>query len=90
MFLCACVNYVNKLIPIKSAMEHSLKIGFFYSKTFNIRETVILLRKYVNTEGIITEWKHLLTREKKSSNLEKIDKILTSVIRARGNKRKQP
>ena len=50
MFLCACVNYVNKLIPIKSG-----------------------------NQGIITEWNHLLTREKKSSNLEKIDNILTSV-----------
>ena len=29
MFLCACVNYVYKLIPIKSAIEIPLKIAIF-------------------------------------------------------------
>ena len=29
MFLCACVNYINKLIPIKSAIEIPLKIAIF-------------------------------------------------------------
>ena len=33
MFLCACVNYV-KLIPIKSAMEHFQKIGFFTPRLY--------------------------------------------------------
>ena len=29
MFLCASVNYINKLIPIKSAIEIPLKIAIF-------------------------------------------------------------
>ena len=29
MFLCACVNYIYKLIPIKSAIEIPLNIAIF-------------------------------------------------------------
>ena len=29
LFLCACVNYINKLIPIKSEIEIPLKIAIF-------------------------------------------------------------
>ena len=48
MFLCACVNYVNKLIPIKSAKEHSLKIGFLLQDFQEMRNgyTAKKIRKY--------------------------------------------